>query len=81
MPEHAEIKKGDNDDGSQKKRASISSFLSRNVGSANEEIQQLNDAKNEEIINSLDKENFYDKVLNNGAYDKARKEQERERKE
>ena len=60
------------EDSAQKKRASISDALSKHTGEASDEIQSLNDAKNQEIINSLEKENFYDKVLSSGAAEKAK---------
>lgn len=63
---------GELDDNGEKKRASISNILSMNAGQPNDQIQSLAEAKNEEIINSLDSEGIYDKVLNNGEYDKAR---------
>jgi len=47
--------------------------LNKGNGQGNENIQSFNEAKNEEIINSLDSDSFYDKVLNNGEYDKAKK--------
>lgn len=63
-----------NDDNlGQKKRASISNILNKGNGQGNDNIQSFNEAKNEEIINSLDSDSFYDKVLNNGEYDKAKK--------
>lgn len=66
----------------EKKRASISNILSKHVASAyQQEIISLNELKNQEIINSLDSEKFYDKYLNNGAYFKAQQEMEKQRRE
>lgn len=66
------------EDKNQKKRASISEILSKHTGEASDEIQSINEAKNQEIINSLDKENFYDKVLSSGvAAEKAKRDYEK----
>ena len=48
------------DSNGEKKRASISKIVSKNTGQANDDIESLQEAKNKEIISSLDNESFYD---------------------